>query len=799
MFKNYFKIAFRNLLKHKGHSLINVAGLALGMASCLLIMLWVMEELNFDRFHQNAQYLYRVEQDQFYSGETYHVTVTPYPMGEGIKEEIPEIIDATRYVYTGNILIKYENKVFFENGIRAVDPSFLQIFTFPLIQGDPAKALNDHHGIIISEEMAEKYFGSVDPIDKTLTANNEYSFTVTGVMANVPTNSYLQFDMLIPFEFIKEIGRYDDSWGSNSITTLVQLHENASIPEVNRKITEIRNRHVLESIEDEERKQQFITQKKTEFMVMPFPDIHLHQYFGYGHPPGAIMYVYIFSIIALFILLIACINFMNLATARSVSRAKEVGLRKVVGAMKTNLIRQFYGESILMACLSLIVAFLLTTLLLPYFNTLAEKEFSLNDLLQARFLLGMVAITIITGFISGSYPALFLSSFHPVQVLKGTMIRGVKGALFRRILVVTQFTLSILLIIGTMIMYKQMTFIQNKKLGYDKEHIIYLPLRGKTRNSYQVLKENLKSEPDILNVSASMSWPASFGSNTGGNDWEGKDPDQTVLVSINSVDFDYVETMKIEMIEGRSFSKSFATDTSSAILINQELKRIMNKESAVNEQLSIWGIDGTIVGVMKDFHFQSMRNQIEPLALLVNTKWINFALVRLSPGNLQKAIQTVEKVWNHTIPQYPFEYHFLDEAVESMYETEKTIGTLLQIFTILAVLIACLGLFGLASFTAERRTKEIGVRKTLGASISSIVFLLSKEFTKWILIANGVAWPIAYLLMKNWLQNYAYRTSLSWWIFALSGVLALIIAILTVIYQALKAALMNPVDSLKYE
>ena len=799
MFKNFLTIAFRNLFKHKGYSFINVAGLALGMACCLFIMLWVFEELSYDRFHENIDHLYRVEQDQFYSGESYHVNVTPYPMGEGIKEEIPEIIDATRYTGTGNVLLKYEDKSFFEGGIRAVDPSIFHMFTFPLVKGDPNTALDEPHGMVISEEMADKYFGIEDPMGKILIGNHQHSFTVTGVMKNVPPNSDMQFDILIPFEFIKEIGRYNPSWGSNSIITLVQLHDQASVPDVNEKITQVRHNHVAETIEDPEILQRFNERQRTEFMLKPLAEVHLRSHFGYGHSPGAIQYVYIFSIIALFVLLIACINFMNLATARSAGRAREVGLRKVVGAVKPNLIGQFYGESILLAFIALLFAFLITALLLPHFNNLAEKEFAFRDLFHLRFIIGMIAVTIVTGLIAGSYPALFLSAFQPVKVLKGGLSGGKGSALFRKVLVLTQFTLSIFLIIGTTVVYKQSNYMQHKKLGFDKEHVIYIPLRGNTKESYQVLKQAWLNDPNVINVSGSQSWPAHFGSNSGGGDWEGKDPEQTVLISQNRVAFDYIETMKIEIAGGRTFSRSFSTDTATAFIINEELQRIMGKESAVNERFDFAGIEGTIVGVMKDYHFQSLHNEIEPLAIWVRPDRINYALIRLAAGNIPQALKSVEEVWNRIVPDYPFVHQFLDEAINSMYDDERTTGTLLQVFAVLAVLIACLGLFGLASFTAEQRTKEIGVRKTLGASVPNIALLLSREFTKWVIISNLIAWPVGYLVLNNWLQDYPFRTPLSWWIFAGSGVIALIVAVLTVSYQAVKAALNNPALSLRYE
>ena len=793
------KTALRDIKRHKGYSFINVAGLTLGIACCLLIMLWVFDELSFDRFHENANNLYRVEQDYFFSGETYHVYPTPAPMGPGIKAEVPEIVEQTRYAVLGNVLVKYGEKAFFENRARAVDPSFLRMLTYPFISGDPGTALNEPHSIVISEEIAEKCFTSEDSIGKIITLNNKYAFNVTGVFKNVPTNSFLRFDILVPFNFMEEIGQYMDRWNANYITTLIQLHENASVPEVNKKITEIRHRHVAESFTDPKRLRQFNEEPMTQVMLIPLTDVHLRRHSGSGPSSGIMTYIYIFTIIAFVVLLIGCINFMNLATARSAGRAKEVGLRKVVGAVKTDLIKQFYSESILQACLALVFAGLLTVAVLPQFNALVEKEFTIKHLLQLKFIISMITITLVTGIFAGSYPALFLSAFQPVKVLKGAFSQGVKSGLFRKVFVLIQFTLSILLIIGTGIIYRQINYMQNMNLGYDKKHVIYIPLRGDTAGSYEVFKEVLRDDPSVLNVSGSWQWPAYFGADSGGAEWEGKNPELDIRVCFNTVDFDYVETMKVEMVEGRAFSKKFTTDTSSAFLINEELLRIMGKESAVNERFDFWGIDGTIVGVMKNFHFKSLHSEIEPLAITVNTSSIDYAIIRLASGDISAGIKTVQSAWERIIPDYPFEYHFLDQAVKRMYEDEKTTKTLIQLFAILAILIACLGLFGLASFTAEQRTKEIGIRKVLGASVPGVVFLLSKEFSKWVLIANLVAWPVAYFLMKSWLHNFAYRTNLAMNIFILSGLLAFGIALLTVSFQSIKAALANPIKSLRYE
>ncbi len=785
MIKNYIVVTLRNIFKHKGYAFINIAGLAIGMACCLLISIWVLDELSYDRFHENAPSLFRVEENQHYSGRIYHVTVTPYPLGPALKDEIAGIKDATRVVWAGGQLLRYKDKAFFESNIRAVDPSFFQMFTFPLLKGDKDRALDSPHSLVISEEIAEKYFPDEDPVGKVITVNNTLEFTVTGVLQEVPHNSYLQFDMLVPYAFLEKEGETNQSFGANSILTFVQLDEGVTKAEVNERIFGfIRTRE---------------PQSATDLELMPYTRIHLHQHFGFEKTMGAAGYVYIFSIIALFVLIIACINFMNLATARSANRAKEVGLRKVVGALRGHLIRQFYGESMIFATIALALAVLIVTLLLPAFSSLADKELSWNVSGIGAILIGLVGITLFTAIVAGSYPALFLSSFQPLKVLRGSLKSGAGAANFRRILVVFQFTLSLLLIIGTTVVFKQLTYMQARQLGWDREHLVYIPLRADIKQSYQALKEELIKDQHVLGVTGSSHLPSNIGSNSGGSNWEGKDPEQAVLIGFSSVDFDYIETLKIEMKEGRAFSREHQSDLSKTFIVNEEVAELMGKESVVGERFSFLGIDGQIVGVMKNFHFQSVRQVIEPLAIVVVPDRLQYMLIRLASGDVPSSLSAVENIWGRVIPDYPFDYRFMDENFDRMYRAESRIGTLLNYFTVLAVLIACLGLFGLASFTAEQRTKEIGIRKVLGASVSQVTFLLCREFFLLVLLANVLAWPLAYFGMKSWLENYAYRTSLGWMIFVAAMVLALVVALASVSFQALRAAVANPARALKYE
>ena len=785
MIKNYLKIALRNIKRHKGYSFINITGLAIGMACCLIIMIWVLNELSYDKFHENAANLYRVEENQHYSGRIFHVLVTPYPLAPALKEEIPEIKDATRYVWAGGLLLRYGEKAFFENNIRAVDPSFFHMFSFPLLKGDINTALDSPYSFVLSEDIAEKYFGEEDPVGKVISVNNKYDFTVTGVMKNVPNNSYLQFDIVVPYELLEKTGRTSPSFGSNSIQTFVQIQEGAPLQQANEKVFGFIRTRLPDSL--------------TDLVLMPFAQMYLHEYGGYEKDPGAIQYVYIFSIIAFFVLLIACINFMNLSTARSANRAKEVGLRKVVGALKTHLIRQFYGESVLFAFIALIFAIIIVTVLMPAFSNITGKELSWNVTGIEMILTGLLGITLFTGIVAGSYPALFLSAFQPVKVLKGSLKSGAGSSRFRKVLVVVQFTLSILLIIGTTVVYKQLNYIKNMRLGWDRDHLLYIPLRADIRKSYEVLKTELTKDSRIRGVTGTRELPTYIGSNSSGAEWDGKDPDFKLLIGQNSVDFDFIETLKIEMVEGRSFSREFPADLTKGFIVNEEVAKIMEKESVVGERFKFDGVDGTIVGVMKNFHYQPVRNKIEPLAIRLAPGQINVILIRIPPDSVSASLQFIENTWNRLIPDYPFEYRFISERFDQMYRTEERTGTLLRYFAILAVLIACLGLFGLASFAAEQRTKEIGIRKVLGASVSQITMLLCREFFLLVLLANAIAWPVAYFLMRNWLQDYAYRTGLGLIIFITALAAALAVAIISVSFQAIRAAGASPAESLKYE
>ena len=785
MFRNYLKIALRNIKRHKGYSFINIVGLAIGMACCILILLWVQDELSYDRFHENADDIYRVIQDINFTDHSTTWSITQGPLGPSLKEDFPEIINATRITGRG-LRLTYNVKSYDEVVVMA-DGSLFEMFTFPLVKGDPATALSDPLSIVLSEEMAEKYFANEDPIGKTIKADNQWDFQVTGVMKNIPHNSHLQFDFLIPFIFGRELNYTVDRWGNSQFRTYVQLQKGVAAKEIIQKISG----YLFEKPTIE---------KDARLNLQPLTRIHLYSNYEYDSAHGEIMYVTLFSLIAFFILLIACINFMNLATARSGNRAKEVGMRKVSGAHKTDIIKQFYGESILLAFIALLFAVTFVWLLLPVFNNLAAKELSLDISGNLSILLGLLCIAIVTGIISGSYPALFLSTFQPVMVLKGARLSNLKGSIFRKILVVFQFSLTILLIICTIGVYNQLDYVRNRKLGYDKEHMIYFGMRGDMREKFDSVKNELLQNPNILGVTASSNVPT-YGYTFSNSlwRWEGQNPDEETLMRAVFIDVDYFKTFGMEITEGRSFSKEFPTDATEAIMVNEEAVKAMGMESPIGKHLSIQDENFRIIGIVKNYHFRSLRQEIDPLILIHSPENSRALFARLKSDQIPQTIGYMEKIWERFAPGYPFNYRFLDEALDRLYRSEQRIGTLFRYFSILAILISCLGLLGLASFMAEQRTKEIGIRKVLGATTPNIVALLSKEFTKWVLVANIAAWPIAYFALSKWLQSYAYSANIALWSFILSGMLALVIALITVSYQSIKAALANPVDSLRYE
>jgi putative ABC transport system permease protein len=780
---NYFKVALRKIKRHKSYSFINLSGLAIGMACCFLVFLWVQDELSFDRFHSNAKEIYRVLHNP-QDTDIYN----PYgsgPLGPALKADYPEIINFTRSFGEVNAPLKYRDQVF--NGkVRGVDNSFFEIFTFPFIKGDPKNCLSEPHSIVLTEKMAFKLFNEEDPLGKTVRFEwwvGWFDLKVTGVIQDVPSNTHIRFDYLLPFEFVTWSGMTIKDWDVVAYQTYVLLPKNADPSAVQEKIAGTVKRHFQES--------------PYTLYLEPLTRIHLFNFTG----GGAITYVYIFSIIGALILGIACINFMNLSTARSMERAREVGMRKVVGSTRTQLIKQFLGESVLLSFISFILALILVHALLPSVNNIVGKQLTLSYSGSPLFI--FLGMAFLTGIVSGSYPAVFLSSFRPVTVLKGSVKSGSQNIRLRKLLVIGQFVVSIALITGTIIIYQQLVYMRNTDMGINKSHVINMELRGSLRKKYSTIKSELLRNPDITAVCATNgSFSTRVGSDKFG--WKGKPEDQRIFMSIHSVDFDYQKIFDIKMAQGRYFSRDFPTDLSDGIIVNETAAKIMGMESPIGQRISCSipfssQKSGTIIGVVKDFHFRSLHEKIDPLVLVIAPGWFMDVYIRMKPENVPETLGFIEKTIKGLAPDFPFEYSFLDEDIDNLYKAEQQIGNLVRYGTFLAIVIACLGLFGLASFTAEKRTKEIGIRKVLGASISGIVLLLTKEFTKWVIVANLLAWPIAYFVMRGWLQNFAYHINIGLWTFLLAAALALVTSLITVSFQAVKTAASNPVDSLRYE
>jgi ABC-type antimicrobial peptide transport system permease subunit len=785
MFYNYLKIALRNLKRQKGYSLINIAGLAIGMASAILILLWIQDELSYDRFHQYSDRLYRVTDYEKYSnGEEVFFSMNPADLAPTLLETYPEIINTCRLRTIGNVVFQYGDNRFNESGLGFVDPSFLKMFTFPLIGGSPENLLSDPNSLVITEEMAKKYFENENPIGKTISIDNRIDFIVAGVMENMPSNSHLNLNFLVPFETIKEFGHgYEiTGWNSWAYTTYVLLEDQTDYRELSHKMSNIVQKYQDEAI--------------VSLSLQPVTDIHLRsgRMWGIGGT-GDIKYVYIFAIISGFILLLACINFMNLATARAGNRAKEVGLRKAIGAYRKEIILQFYSESFIISAISLLFSVLLVMEFLPIFNSLSGKELRFDLLGNKSIFLIILTVATVTGFISGSYPALFLSSFKPIKVLKGTLALGSKSTIFRKLLVSFQFMLTIVLIIGTIVVNRQLYFIKNQKLGFNKEQVLCVKLQGNLNQKLDILKGELKKIPDVTDVSGVSQPPSRIRTSTIISEWEGRDSDDQFLMYLMSADHDFLNTMEIEIGQGRYFSRELKTDTSEGIIVNEAAVRAMGMKSPLGKKI----FDNRIIGMVKDFHFYSLHSKIGPLAIYFDPRKIEQLLVRVNSANISPTINAIETSWKKLVPAFPIQYTFLDEQIDDLYRSEQRVEKVVNTFSFLALLIACLGLFGLASYTAEQRTKEVGIRKVLGASASGIVLLLSKEFTRYVIIANLIAWPTAYLVLNKWLQNFAYHIDLSWWFFLSAGMLALIIAVLTVSWQAIRVAITNPVKALRYE
>ena len=781
MLKNYVKVALRNIRRYKVYSLINLAGLAAGMAACILILLWVQDELSYDRFHERAGDIYlALEHEAMSDGRVLTYPLFPPAFGPALEKDYPEVLKTVRLRSSRGRMVRVGETSFYEDGLVFADPELLTVFSFPLAAGNPRTALSDPGSILLTRKTAAKYFGDADPIGRVVEIDRAYEFVVTGILENLPPRSHLGFDLVVPISNLEKYGWKMDGWGSFGIRTYALLREGADVGALNGKIERIIQRYDEGSI--------------MTVSLQPLKRIHLYSAgISAAGTNGDIRIVFLFSLIAVLILLMACVNFMNLTTARSETRAREVGMRKVVGARRSNLLFQFFGESVFLALAALVLALILVQLVLPAFNALAGKSIPFPLFSNAVLVLGILGIAVATGLIAGSYPALYLSAIRPVRAFRDLSARGARSVLFRKTLVVSQFVLTTCLFLGTIVVHQQMTFVRTRNLGFDREHVLCLSLKGDLAERHKALKDRILQNASVLGVSAASDLPAGNRMSMSLNDWEGRDTEDNYLLDLVSVDEDYLKVFGLQLAEGRFFAPGSEEDDS--IVVNETAVRAMGMKDPLGKRVR----DFKIMGVVKDFHFDSLHKAIAPLGLYRASRDFDTLLVKIRGDNIPRTLSAIQKSWTEVAPGYPFDYRFLEDSIADLYRSDRKVGRLINISTALALLIACLGLFGMASFTAERRTREIGIRKILGASVSSVFALLSRDSFKWVLIANVIAWPLAHILMTRWLATFAFRISLSILFFAGAAAATLLIAFLTVGFQTLRAAAANPARSLRRE
>jgi putative ABC transport system permease protein len=810
MFKNFLKVALRNLWKNKAFSAINIAGLSVGLAVCLLIVLYVKDELSYDKYNTQSENIYRVDADIYFNGTQFISAVSPAPLVPTLMKDYPQVVQYTRLRNFGDILVRKDNQNIQNHNSVFADSTFFQVFSIPMIKGNRLTALNEPNSIVIDETTARKYFNSTDVVGKTLYVDNSVNCKITGVIRDFPPQSHFHFSFIRPMHDTYHDDQGD--WLSNNYPSFVLVRPGVTKASLQKAVDATINNYLVKQLDQVlHMNANDLKHSSNHFIypVMPLTDIHLHSNKSYEFEAnGNITYVYIFSIIAIFILLIACVNFMNLSTARSANRAKEVGIRKVAGSLRSNLITQFLTESVLTSFFSLVIAIGIAALLLPLFNQLAGKQMSVWTLFSTWLLPVLVALIIVVGCIAGSYPAFYLSSFQPVQVLKGNIAKGFKSSWLRSGLVVFQFFISISLIIGTIVIYNQLTYIRSREIGYNRDQVLVI-------NNTYALDKNIKTfRQDMLKISgvqgAAIAGNLPVETSYSQNGWF-KDPTldakQVIILTDFNADQNYIPTLGMKMVSGRNFSTDFPTD-SSAVIINETAAKLIGFKNPLTETLyrpSGYASNGgfaskafRIIGVVKDFNFNSMHDKVGPLIIELSENYGRIAM-RINTKNIPALISEVEKKWNSMGPGQPFSYTFLDADFNKIYNAEQRTGKLFITFAIFAIFIACLGLFGLVTYAAEQRIKEIGVRKVLGASVGEIVAMISKDFIKLVLIAFVIAFPVAWLMMNKWLQSFAYRINISWWVFALAGSLTIVIALITVSFQAIKAAMANPTNSLRSE
>jgi len=790
MFKNYMKTAWRNITRHKGYSFINITGLALGMACFIVIAIYLQFELSFDRFHTNGNRIFRLVEKQFFEGqdEKNLGQSTPW-MGETLLE-YPEISMAVNFVNMGTIWTKHKDEMFEIPRALIADPDVFKVFSFKLLRGDPQTALLEPNAVVITEDTARRIFKEEDPVGQILQGPNSKIYKITGVAENVPENSHIQFDMLVS---IMEMRSQPVEWDNydHYSPTYVLLKINA-------------DPKILESKLSAHSKKYFsLNADHVSLFLQPLRDIHLrskHIMWEINWLKGDIMYIYFFSIIMVFILLVACINFINLSTARSVSRAREVGVRKVIGANKLQLVRQFMGESLFFSMCALFLAAAIVQTIQSVLENILGTSMSLNYLSSWIFIIGIFCFLVGAGVSAGVYPAFVLSSFRPVVVLKSPFSQGKKSAGLRKILVTLQFAVSIMLIFCTTVVSKQFRYMMNEDTGFDKAQVVVLPMTEQMQQHFDTIKENLSTYPGIKGVTAST---RKLGNPLWRNEifFEGKNPEERWISPYMTVDYDFLSFYRIKLLAGRDFSPEYGDDINSrSYIINETLAKEIGWENPIGQKFKIGDRDwGKVIGVVKDFNFRSLHHKIEPVAFYIYPPWLFHMSVRIEAKDMSRTLGYLEEKLQPYLSEQPFSYSFLDEDFARLYENEEKSRHIFGIFSLLAIVISCLGLFGLASFTAEQKTKEIGIRKILGSSVLGIIEMLSWRFTKWVILANIIALPVAWYVMNRWLQNFAYRINIGMWIFVVSAVLALFIALLTVSFQSIKAATANPVDSLRYE
>lgn len=779
MFKSYWVVLWRNIRKQKGYSFINISGLAIGMTCFLLIFLWIQDEWGYDRFHRDSGRIFRVISEKHHSSQIDTTPRTPPALATELKAKYPAVEEAVRMAEVRGSVGKKGKDVFFRDGYAA-DPDIFNMFSFKIVEGDTVHPLSNPNAIAISKRMSQVLFGEKDPIGETVSLDNRLPFFVRAVFDNYPANSHLKIDFLVPLEFMKSMNITLNNWRQLYYFTYIKLKEDSSPLQVGASVSDLIREHQPES--------------HIRLVLQPLEKIHLYALNG----GGRIVAVVIFMAVGILILGIACFNYMNLMTARYMNRSLEVGVRKVLGASRWNLMKQFFGEAILMSLFSSVIALLLGVALLPVFNDVSGKNLNLGSVSIMHVFL-VIGIALLIGILSGSYPALLLSSLRPKKTLRGTAGTGTGGSPFRKVLVVVQFSFTVFFIIGALTISKQLKYLKNKDLGFDRENLIYVQMESSDREKQETLRRTLLQAPAVKDITFTNTEFLYLGFETAEITWEDQKAGESVNIQIRTADFHSLKTFGMEMAAGRFFSPDVGTDIGGAFILNETAVNAMGMQSPVGKRFSLGDSGGVIIGVVKDFHFHSMRDKIEPMVFLINPRWNRYLFLRVMPGKIPDAIGVLEKNWDRIHPGSPFRFFFLDERINGLYRSERQMGKVIGYFTLIAVIISCMGLFGMASFMLERRVKEIGIRKVLGSSVPGIVGLFSREIIRWVVISNIVAFPAAYLFLKGWLSHFAYRIPIDGGIFLLAGVLSLVIALGTVSYQTIRASVTNPVEAIRYE